>query len=315
MIKAWAEANLLVKKAIPALNAFRRHAVDTVLIPYLFLLPGLIMYTWFTIIPVINTLLLSVYKWDGILPATPVGFGNFIDLFTNDPVFIGSFINSLIFVIYYTIIPIVVALFLSVLMTRRRIRGLTAFRTILFVPNTLALVVVAIAWRWLYLSDGPINQILNLIGLGFLARPWLGDFNVTLHAIGLVASWVAYGLPMVLFIAGIQKIPRDLYDAARVDGGGPFREFLHVSLPGLMTELTVVASLELIYAMRAFDLVFTMTRGGPGYSTYTPALSMYLNAFQYGMVGKGSAIAAIITLINFILVLLVNLTIGKRGEA
>jgi raffinose/stachyose/melibiose transport system permease protein len=299
---------------MPVRSNIHRNAVKRVVIPYLFLLPGLIIYTWFTIIPVVNTLLLSLYSWDGILPATPVGFSNFIDLFTNDTVFLGSFINALIFVIYYTIIPIMVALFLSVLMTRRRIRGLTVFRTILFIPNTLALVVVAIAWRWLYLSDGPINQVLNLIGLGFLSRPWLGDFTYALHAIGIVASWVAYGLPMVLFIAGIQKIPRELYDAARVDGAGAFLEFLYVSLPGLKTELTVVASLELIYAMRAFDLVFTMTRGGPGYSTYTPALSMYLNAFQYGTVGKGSAIAVIITLINFVLVLLVTMSIGKRDD-
>lgn len=302
------------KKALPARSAIRRYAVDRVIIPYLFLLPGLIIYTWFTIIPVVNTLLLSLYNWDGISPSTFAGFGNFIDLFINDSIFIRSFVNSFIFVIYYAIIPIIVALLLSTLMTRRQIRGLTAFRTILFIPYTLALVVVAIAWRWLYLPDGPINQVLKLIGLGFLTRPWLGDFTFALHSIGMVASWVMYGLPMVLFIAGIQKISRDLYDAARVDGAGPFQEFLHVTLPGLTGELTVVASLTLIYAMRSFDLVFTMTRGGPGYSTYTPALFMYLNAFQYGTVGKGAAIAAIITLINFFLVLLVTRLIGERGQ-
>lgn len=313
MTESLVKVDLDDEKSMPTRNAIRRYAFDNLFIPYLFLLPGLVIYTWFTIIPVANTLLLSLYNWDGISSSTFAGFGNFIDLFTNDTVFLRSFINSLIFVVYYAVIPIIVALILSTLMTRRQIRGLTAFRTILFVPYTLALVVVAIAWRWLYLPDGPINQVLNLIGLGFLTRPWLGDFTFALHSIGLVASWVMYGLPMVLFIAGIQKISRELYDAARVDGAGAFQEFLHVTLPGLKGELTVVASLTLIYAMRNFDLVFTMTRGGPGYSTYTPALFMYLNAFQYGSVGKGAAIAAIITLINFILVLLVTRLIGERG--
>ena len=105
-------------------SALRRYLLDRVAIPYLFLIPGLVIYSWFTIVPVINTLLLSLYKWDGILPAEPVGLKNFVDLFTKDKVFLGSFANSLVFVIYYTIIPIGLAFLLSVLMTRRRIRGL-----------------------------------------------------------------------------------------------------------------------------------------------------------------------------------------------
>jgi raffinose/stachyose/melibiose transport system permease protein len=314
MINEPAEKKMSLERASTRKSSARRFASDHILVPYLFLIPALVIYTWFTIIPVINTLRLSLYQWDGISPAVPAGLQNFVDLFTNDQVFMDSFKNAFIFVIYYAIIPIIMALFLSALMTRRRIHGLTAFRTLLFVPYTLALVVVSIAWRWLYLPDGPLNQAMNLIGLGFLTRPWLGDFTYALHAIGLVASWVMYGLPMVLFIAGIQKIPRDLYDAARVDGAGAFQEFWNITLPGLIQELTVVTSLALIYAMRNFDLVFTMTRGGPGFSTYTPALLMYLNAFQYNQVGKGAAVAVILTAMNLVLVFLVTQLIGRRAR-
>ena len=118
---------------------------------------------------------------------------------------------------------------------------------------------VAIAWVWIYAPDGPLNEALRAIGLGSLARGWLGDFNFALPALGLVGTWVMFGLCLVLFLAGIQKIPISLYEAARVDGAGRVREFFAVTLPGLRGELAVALTLTTIIALRTFDLIYVST--------------------------------------------------------
>ena len=167
--------------------------------------------------------------------------------------------------------PIVIGLALAAAMARTRVRGLTAFRTILFLPQVVALVVVGVMWRMIYAPDGGLlNNALGAIGLG--GQDWLGDFELALPAVGLVGTWVTYGLAMVLFAAGVQKIPQSLYDAARVDGAGPLREFVAVTLPGLRFELGVALTLTTIAALRTFDLVYVTTGGGPGDATTVPAL-------------------------------------------
>ena len=133
-----------------------------------------------------------------------------------------AFWHALVLLVFYSVLPVAIGLLLAAAMARTRVRGLTAFRTMLFLPQVIALVVVAVMWRMIYAPDGGlINEALRAIGLGGLAQNWLGDFNLALPAVGLIATWVMYGLAMVLFTAGVQKIPPSLYDAARVDGAGP----------------------------------------------------------------------------------------------
>ena len=139
-------------------------------------------------------------------------------------------------------------------------------------PQTIATVVVALAWVWIYAPSGPLNESLRAIGLGSLARGWLGDFTFALPALGLVGTWVMFGLCLVLFLAGIQKIPTTLYEAARVDGAGRVREFFAVTLPGLRGELSVALTLTTIMALRTFDLIYVSTSGGPGTSTTVPSV-------------------------------------------
>lgn len=281
-------------------------------VPYLYLLPALIVYSLFAILPVLSTFQVSFLKWDGVSPGEWVGFRNYIQILA-DPALRSSLIHSFKFIFFYSIVPGGLGLILANTMTRRPIHAMTAFRTILFLPQTLALVVVAIAWRWLYAPEGSLNEFLRLIGLSSLTRFWLGDFQLALPALGVVGTWVMYPLAMILFLAGIQKIPRDLYDASRVDGAGPLQEFLHVTLPGVKHEMTVIVTLTVIFAMRNFDIVFTTTRGGPGTTTTTPALIMYLYAFQFGQVGQGAAIGIFLTVLIFIMSYVIT-RLFSRGD-
>lgn len=278
---------------------------DSERVAYLFLLPGLIAYTAFAIVPIIHTGILSFFEWDGLTDPIWIGLDNYAEVISS-PVFQESLVHSLIFIVFYSFLPVTIGLLLVAALTRSRVRGLGVFRTVLFLPYTLALVVVAVAWRWMFDQHGTIASMLDLIGLSSLIRPWLGDFFWALPALGITGAWVWYGLAMVLFLAGAQRIPRDLYDAARVDGAGAVREFLAVTLPGLRNELVVVITLTVIFALRNFDLVFVTTRGGPGRSTTTPALLMYLSAFQEGQVGQGAAIAVILTVLILVATVIVQ---------
>ena len=175
-----------------------------------------------------------------------------------------AFGHSLVLVGFYAVLPITIGLVLTALMSHARVRGSTAVRTIIFLPQVLAAVVIGVAWKWLYDPQGPINSLLGAVGLSSLEHSWLGDFTTALPAVGVIGTWVTTGLCLVLFMAGVQRIPLSRYEAARVDGAGPVREFFAVTLPGLRNELAVAMSLTVITALRAFDIIFVTTKGGPG---------------------------------------------------
>jgi raffinose/stachyose/melibiose transport system permease protein len=203
------------------------------------------------------------------------------------------------------VLPVIIGLGLAGLMARARVRGLAFFRTILFLPQVIAMVVVAVMWKMIYdPSDGALNRILGWFGIE--GKSWLGDFSLALPSIGIVGTWVYYGLAMVLLTAGVQKIPQSLFDAARVDGAGPVREFFAVTLPALRGEIAVALTLTTIYALRNFDLVYNTTRGGPGDSTSVPAFQVYTRAFETGQVGSAAAFGITLTAIIFVISLGIN---------
>jgi raffinose/stachyose/melibiose transport system permease protein len=272
---------------------------------YLYLLPALLVYLGFLIWPLLHGVWLSLYDWDGETLGTWAGAGNYITALT-DPVLRGGFAHALVLVFFYAVLPCCLAFVLVAAMSRARIRGLAFFRTVLFLPQVVAMVAVAVVWRWIYSTDGPINSVLRGLGLGEWARGWLGDFTWALPAVGLIGTWVEVGLAMVLFMAGVQKIPRELYDAARVDGAGPVREFFAVTLPGLRRELAVALTLTTAAALRNFDLVFMTTRGGPGNATRVPAYEVYHRVFETAEVGLACAIGVIIAAVIFLLTAVVT---------
>ena len=201
-------------------------------------------------------------------------------------------------------------LILILVLQRAKVRGLTTFRTLIFLPQTVAVVVVAQAFVWIYAPLGPLNTLLEPFGLN---RTWLGEFNTALPALGFVGSWMTFGLAFVLFLAGMQRIPQSLYDAARVDGASVWQEMRVVTLPQLRNELAVVLTLTTITALRSFDLIYNTTSGGPGGETRVPSVLIVLNAFSYGRVGMACAIAVVLTIIIFAVAILIT-RIGDRGE-
>ncbi len=281
-------------------------------VAYLYVLPGLAVFVAFVLLPLIHAGWISLFAWDGVTPGEWVALDNYKAVFT-DPELRSAFVHALVLLLFYSGLPIVIGLVLAAAMSRAPVRGLTAFRTILFLPQVIALVVVAVMWRMIYAPDGGlINASLEAIGLGALAQNWLGDFNIALPAVGLIGTWVMYGLAMVLFTAGVQKIPRSLYDAARVDGAGPVREFFAVTLPGLRAELAVAMTLTTIAALRNFDLVYITTGGGPGGATSVPAYEVYDRAFQSGEVGGASAVGVCLAAVIFVLAFAIN-RFAERG--
>jgi raffinose/stachyose/melibiose transport system permease protein len=228
-----------------------------------------------------------------------------------DPLVQGAFFHAFVLIVFYALAPVCLGLLVTAALSRHPIRGLTAFRTIVFLPQVLAAVVIGVAWQWMYDPQGPVNTALTTVGLDAFTRTWLGDFGVALPAVGIIGTWVTTGLCAVLFIAGVQQIPTERYDAARVDGAGAVREFLAVTLPGLRNEIVVALLLTVIAALRAFDIIFVTTKGGPGSETYVPTLLIYKRAFVSGEVGSAAAIATILTA----LVLLVSVGIRRLEEA
>ena len=274
------------------------------LVGYLYLLPAFAVFATFVLYPLYRAIYISFYDWDGLTVGTWTGLDNYKAVFT-DPELRSAFAHALVLLIFYAVLPVLIGLLLAGLMARARIRGLALFRTILFLPQVIAMVVVAVMWKMIYDPDnGALNRFLGVFGIE--GKSWLGDFSLALPSIGLIGTWVYYGLAMVLLTAGVQKIPSSLYDAARVDGAGAFREFVAVTLPALRGEIAVALTLTTIYALRNFDLVYITTHGGPGDATTVPAFQVFSRAFESGQVGSAAAVGITLTAIIFVISLGIN---------
>ncbi|MEJ3651950.1 sugar ABC transporter permease [Actinomycetes bacterium KLBMP 9759] len=260
----------------------------------LYLAPAMAVYTAFTVRPIVETVWMSFFEWDGLTLATWVGTANYVDVLT-DPLVRTALGHSLAFVVFYALLPTAVGLVLAGIMSRIRIRGMTAWRTMLFLPQVLSSVVVAVAWRWIYDDTGPLNGVLRAIGLDALTTAWLGDYATALPAVGFIGTWVQFGLCLMLFLAGAQRIPPELYEAARIDGAGAVREFFTVTVPGLRNEVRIALVLTIIFALRNFDIVWNTTSGGPGTSTTVPSVYVYQGAFVTREVGAAAAVAVLLT--------------------
>lgn len=281
-------------------------------IGYLYVLPAVVFFGLFVLAPLIHAGWLSLFNWDGVTAGTWAGVSNY-KLVVSDPALRAAFLHALILIGFYSVLPILIGLLLAGVIARVRVRGLTLFRTVLFLPQVIAMVVVAVMWRMIYdPNNGALNGILGAVGLGSLKQDWLGSFSLALPAVGLVGTWVWYGLAMVLLTAGVQKIPPSLFDAARVDGAGMVREFFAVTLPALRGEIAVAFTLTTIAALRNFDLIYITTQGGPGNATTVPSFQVYDRAFQTGQVGSAAAIGISLTFVIFVISFAIN-RLAERG--
>ncbi|HEX4057808.1 MAG TPA: sugar ABC transporter permease [Galbitalea sp.] len=262
----------------------------------LWVVPALAVYAAFVLFPLLQSLQYSFYDWDGIGTATWAGFDNWASLFTN-PELLHAIANAFVLILFYTLIPIVLGLIAAALVRQVRPGPFgTVTRVALFVPQVIPLVAAGIAWSWLYSQSGLVNQFLSAMGLGSLARAWLGDFTFALPAVGVIGVWVMLGFCTVLLLSGMGKIDPSLYEAARLDGAGSVAEFFAVTLPGLRQELVVCVTFTMIAALTSFDIIQVSTQGGPGYQTLVPGVAVYRLAFLDQNIGQASALAIFLTL-------------------
>jgi raffinose/stachyose/melibiose transport system permease protein len=280
-----------------------------ILAGYLFLLPAIVIMGALLVEPFIKAVQYSLQQWDGVGLARYVGLHNYALIFT-DPVERGSLVNLGILFIFYALIPTAAGLVSAGMVRRSRQRGVGVFRVVFFLPQVIVTVVVAIVWTWLMAPSGAgsINGLLHSLGIGpAVGTPWLGNFHTALIAVGLIAVWLDFGLCFVLFVAGIQRISPELYDAARVDGAGPVREFFKITAPLLRREIGASITITAVAALQSFTLIYQATNGGPGYTTMVPGLLVYRDGFQLGEVGTASALGIAMSLLIF------GLTFGIRA--
>jgi raffinose/stachyose/melibiose transport system permease protein len=266
--------------------------------PWLYLAPGLLIFTAFMAIPTVGTLVLSATGWNGISwdTAAFIGFDNYVRAI-QDGRFQTAFINNLQLIPFFVILPALLGIIPAAVSHQMRLVGARWFQAGLFLPYIMPGVLIGVVWAWILNPIfGPVNKVLK--NLGFSPPTWLGDFTWALPTVGGIGAWAAYGFCYVVFIAGLQKIPRELYEAARLDGAGMWQEFRTVTLPGLRREIAVVLSINLINALRAFDVIKATTNGGPGEETQVMALYMINSAFGSNQAGYGAAIAVLLSVIT-----------------
>jgi len=271
---------------------------------YVFVLPAVLIFLIFYIIPFIWVFQLGLYDWDGILPTkTFVGMGNFIEILT-DKIWWQSMANAG----YITLIALTLQNALAFLLAwacDREIRMKNFYRVIFFIPPVLSEVVVGLVWQWILDGNyGLLNHWLITLGFPNLARNWLSDPKTALTVVAVVHSWKGFGWGFLIFLAGLQTIPRELYEAARVDGANAWYSFRKITVPLMIPVAVLVAILTVLGTMQAFVLIIAMTGGGPAYHTQVPVLRILASMrgssrFGYAC-AQGISFGIILMAISFI---------------
>ncbi len=288
-----------VSRWISRSKGIRRETI----VGWLFVIPALVMYAVFVLLPLLLTILYSFYRWNGVGPMSWVGLKNYSTVF-QVPDLIGTIFNAFWLVVWFSFIPVGLGLVVASVIHRVATGRLGEIaRTVLFLPQVIPLVAAGIIWGWLLALPGLINQALKLLGLGAFTRAWLGDFDFALPAVGLIGIWVLLGFCTVLLLTGMTKVDPALYESARIDGAGWFQEFLAITVPLLRYEIGVCLTVTVIAALAAFDIVYVATAGGPGNSTAVPGIQIYVIAFTQRAVGLASALAVMLMILVVVVII------------
>lgn len=247
--------------------------------------------------PALQGFYLSLTSWDGVSAPRFVGLGNFREML-HDEVFRTAAVDTVLWLVLFGGLSALLGLATALLLQQER-RGVGFYRAALFLPVVFSLVATALVWQAIYQPDGVLNQVLQAVGLGSLRHAWLADQDTALYAVIVPALWRQIGYVMVLYLAGLKGIDPVLYEAAKVDGAGRWQAFRHVTLPQLRGVNAVVLSVIVIDSLRSFDVVWSLTRGGPYHSSELLSTYMYSTAFQSLRLGYGSALAVVIFLLAF----------------
>ncbi|ALN75114.1 carbohydrate ABC transporter permease [Aureimonas sp. AU20] len=270
---------------------------------FVLLAPAFLIYATFALYPMIDVIGLSFHRWNGLDPERRfVGLANYRAIFTRDPVFWRAFHNTVLWTVLSIVFPPMTGLLLA-LGLNRKIFGRNSFRAIFYLPVIIAPIAVATMWKWMYDPFyGLFNGLLTSLGLQAWIMDWLGDRDIALYSIFVAYFWQSVGFSMVLFLAGLQGVSGTLIEAARIDGAGRWSIFRHVTLPALRPTITIVLVLSTISSLKAFDIVYGLTGGGPAQSTQMLALWAFTQAMQIFDFGRGAAISVVLLLITLAIV-------------
>lgn len=272
---------------------------------FFFVLPGFIIYSVFFAGPTVAALFLSFTDWNGIAPTfNYVGFSNYTNMLTDDPIFVQSLGNNLKFTLGVLIFQTVLSLFFAMLLVKNT-KANIFYRAVYFFPTIVASVSVAFVWTFMYDPNiGVINNILSAVGLENLAKSWLGDRNIAIYSLAFVQFWAHTGQMLIIFVAGLHAIPKELYEAAEIEGASKWQTFKSITWPLLAPSATIVVAYTTIQSFKAFDLVIAMTGGGPSYATEILSTFLYHEAFINFRFGYASAAAVIFMIIIAIVTVL-----------
>lgn len=273
----------------PRLREFRWY------VPYLFMAPIMVLFVVFFAWPAVLALQLAFYDYSVINPTVFVGWDNFVRMMS-DPRLGQATINSLKYLVGLLPLTVVIPLLLAVLLNQR-LRAIGLYRFLYYLPVVTSMVAVAVAWRYVFHDLGVVNWILT--GLGVVDQPiqFLLDQNTAIWALVLVEGWKSMGSYMLIYLAGLQAIPADLYEAAKIDGAGPVRRMLHVTVPLMAPYLLVTLTLEMQDATQVFTSIFVLTSGGPADSTLSLGYYIWSMAFEHFEMGYASAISLVLWLV------------------
>lgn len=248
---------------------------------YLFILPMMVMFCGFTLWPIVASFFFSLYNWDGIGGLENyIGLANFIEL-VKDPYFWNAFKNTYLYAIFQTVVKLPIALILAIILNNPRLKGAAAYRTVYFLPVVTTTAIIGIIFTFILNPySGALNNVLK--GAHLIGKPidWLGIGSLAFIMVIIVGAWQKIGQYMVYWLAGLQSIPEELYEAAKIDGANGVQIFRHITIPLLKPIGAVILLLGFVNSLRVFDLVMTMTGGGPNFATDMMSTFVYRNAFS-----------------------------------
>ncbi|MDP2293717.1 MAG: sugar ABC transporter permease [Actinomycetota bacterium] len=267
-----------------------------------FLAPALILYSVFVLYPIAQSMRYSLYDWNGLESLDNfVGLDNFRRAFS-DEVFTDALKHNMILITLSVVLQIPFALGLAMLLNSR-IKGRAVLRTLFFAPYVLSEVVTGVVWRQMLRPNGLLDEMMTSVGLGAHTQGWLSDPDVVLYALFFVISWKYFGFHMVLLLAGLQQVPKELGEAASIDGATAWQEFRYVTLPLLGPTIRVSVFLSIIGALQLFDIVWVTTKGGPIGASSTMATYLY-DQFRKSLFGYASAVSIVIFTLSLVVALL-----------
>jgi raffinose/stachyose/melibiose transport system permease protein len=280
---------------------------------FLFILPAFLIYAVFMLYPFINSVGLSFTDWNGATATKEfVGIDNYLEM-PRDPDLLSAFRNNAVWIVFGTVVPIVIGLTLALILWSNT-RGSLAFRTLFFLPTVIPVVVIGLVWQWIYHPlYGVLNSALEFVGLDSLTRGWLGDSTTALPSVLAAAIWGAFGFVTVVLYAGLQNVDIGTVEAAEVDGANWWQRARYVVIPQIAPVLTLVTAITLIGGFAVIDFVIVMTGGGPGDASEVLGSFAYEQGFQSNRVGYGAALSTLITAMSLIAaVVFVGLRERKR---